>query len=283
MFEKQSAANHIVCIVMDSCRFDTFQAARTPNIDRLGAAERRWSYASWTAPSHQAFSMGLMPHRSPTGMLASDVYKDDFSDWQRRTGFSEIDFKKFLPELTLTKVLGDLGYDTIGRVSLPVLNPTTPFARHFSDYKLMDSANEFHQMVNEMELPKDEDEQCFYFFNLGETHYPFMLKDESLPIISGVHGVAKKMSPSDGAIVGMPWEAFITEERMAYLRSAQIRAVEYVDELVGIIMEKAARGRTHMIVTADHGELFGEDGFFGHGPIFHPKVFEVPFVEALLE
>jgi hypothetical protein len=34
-------------------------------------------------------------------------------------------------------------------------------------------------------------------------------------------------------------------------------------------------------VTADHGELFGEDGYFGHGPIQHPKVLEVPFVEGL--
>ena len=34
-------------------------------------------------------------------------------------------------------------------------------------------------------------------------------------------------------------------------------------------------------MTADHGELFGEEGFFGHGPIQHPKVTEVPFVEGL--
>jgi glucan phosphoethanolaminetransferase (alkaline phosphatase superfamily) len=33
-------------------------------------------------------------------------------------------------------------------------------------------------------------------------------------------------------------------------------------------------------VTADHGELFGEQGYFGHGPIHHDKVYEVPFVEG---
>ena len=33
--------NHIVFIVMDSCRYDSFVAARTPNIDRIGTAERR--------------------------------------------------------------------------------------------------------------------------------------------------------------------------------------------------------------------------------------------------
>ncbi len=39
---------------------------------------------------------------------------------------------------------------------------------------------------------------------------------------------------------------------------------------------------TWLIVTSDHGELFGEDGFFGHGPIAHEKVLEVPFVEGLV-
>ncbi len=39
---------------------------------------------------------------------------------------------------------------------------------------------------------------------------------------------------------------------------------------------------TWVVVTSDHGELFGEDRFFGHGPIAHEKVFEVPFVEGLV-
>jgi arylsulfatase A-like enzyme len=39
---------------------------------------------------------------------------------------------------------------------------------------------------------------------------------------------------------------------------------------------------TWVIVTADHGELFGEDGYFGHGPILHDKVLEVPFLEGKL-
>ena len=56
----EDVTNHIVCIVMDSCRFDSFVAAKTPNIDKLGEVERRYSYASWTAPSHNTFAMGLL-------------------------------------------------------------------------------------------------------------------------------------------------------------------------------------------------------------------------------
>ena len=39
---------------------------------------------------------------------------------------------------------------------------------------------------------------------------------------------------------------------------------------------------TYMTVTSDHGELFGEEGYFGHGPIMHEKVFEAPFLEGKL-
>jgi glucan phosphoethanolaminetransferase (alkaline phosphatase superfamily) len=39
---------------------------------------------------------------------------------------------------------------------------------------------------------------------------------------------------------------------------------------------------TYITITADHGELFGEDGYFGHGPVQHKKVLEVPFVEGKL-
>jgi len=274
--------NHIVCIVMDSCRYDSYVAAHTPNIDKLGEVKRRYSYASWTAPSHNTFAMGLLPHGNPTEVLASEVYQEEYVDWEMRTGIEGLDFKTFLPHLSLPKVLNNLGYRTVARVSMPVLNPSTTFARDFDDYKLMPNHNMFAEMVDELELPDDEDEANYYFLNLGETHYPYMLKDETLPIISGVHGVIKKMD-KEKSHEHMTWNDFITDDRMKMLKDAQIKSVEYVDQFIGAIMDKASKSRTHFIVTADHGDLFGEDNFFGHGPIIHEKVFEVPFVEGKLK
>lgn len=97
--------NHIVFIVMDSCPYDSFVAAQTPSIDRIGAAEKRYSYASWTVPSHHAFTMGMMPHASPKNVYASEVYKEEFLQWKARTGSDAVSFKDFLPELSLPRVL----------------------------------------------------------------------------------------------------------------------------------------------------------------------------------
>ena len=268
--------NHIVFIVMDSCRYDSFMAAATPNIDRLGAAEKRYSYASWTAPSHYAFTMGMLPHCSPREVFASEVYKDEFLQWKTRTGFADVSFKDFLPEISLPKVLSNLGYHTVAKVSMPVLNKHTLISRHFDEYKLMDNHNNFAGMVDELEFPDDEPQ--YFFLNLGETHYPYMLPPDSLPHISGVHGALKAIANDTNRGAHKAGEGFDAEQ-LKRLHAQQVKCVEYIDGLIGSLMEKAPEN-THFIVTADHGELFGEDGYFGHGPIMHEKCFEIPFVEG---
>ena len=55
----------------------------------------------------------------------------------------------------------------------------------------MDNHNDFSGMIDEITFI--DNQPTFYFLNLGETHYPYMLQDEELPHISGVHGVFKHL------------------------------------------------------------------------------------------
>jgi len=270
--------NNLVYIIMDSCRYDSYAAAATPNIDLLGKGECRYSYASWTSPSHYTMLMGMIPHQSPRGVFASEVYKQEFVKWVDRLNIPNLSFKTFVPYLSLPKVLQDNGYKTIARVSMPVLNQFSNINKHFDDYKLMPNHNDFSSMINEMEF--SDDQPRFYFFNLGETHYPYMLKGDDMPRISGVHGVFKNID--EFLLVGEKPEekSFFEAEEMARLHKQQISCVEYVDKLIGELFNKCP-DNTHIIITADHGELFGEDGYFGHGPIMHSKCFEVPFLEGI--
>jgi arylsulfatase A-like enzyme len=79
---------------------------------------------------------------------------------------------------------------------------------------------------------------------------------------------------------GEPAE-FFTEARLKSLHERQVTALEYLDgvfeRLLGMLPPN-----TWLVVTSDHGELFGEEGYFGHGPVAHEKVLEVPFVEGLI-
>lgn len=271
--------NSLIWIVLDSCRYDSFLRARKTHIDAFLAGndtqvERRWSYASWTAPAHYAFLMGLVPHPNPAGVFASEVYKEEFARWSDRLNIKDLDFARFLPHLSLPRVLRELGYRTVGRVSLPVLNEATLLSAHFDDYRLMDHHADFAGMIAAMSFSAEQ--PIFYFLNLGETHYPYMLSDEELPHLSGLHGVLRGMALHSPTTEKVP---LFDRDLMARLHEQQVRCVEHFDMLFGQMLAKCPRG-THIIVTADHGELFGEDNYFGHGPVMHEKVFEVPFLEG---
>ena len=56
--------------------------------------------------------------------------------------------------------------------------------------------------------------------------------------------------------------------------------MEHLDAVVGRFLERCPKN-TYFLIMSDHGELFGEEGYFGHGPIFHEKVFEVFFLEGM--
>lgn len=269
-----SDPRHLVFIVMDSCRFDSYARAKTPNMDAIAAGAARYSYASWTSPSHYTYLMGMLPHLNPTGVFASEVYKGEFARWVDRLGVPGLAFNSFVPELSLPKVLQEHGYVTHAMVSMPVLNPASHLNRHFDSYKLMSDHNDFAGMVRAIEF--DEDEPSFHFLNLGETHYPYMLDGSTLPHISGVHGVFKRMDDELGAATD---DRFFDEGQMRDLHSQQVRCVEHVDAVLAELIAKAP-ANTHFIITADHGECFGEGGFFGHGPIVHEKVMQVPFLEG---
>jgi hypothetical protein len=277
-------ARNLVFVVLDSCRYDSFVQAQTPHFDRFGSAQQRWSYASWTAPSHYSYLMGLVPHRSPQGVYASEVYKQDFMAWTRRLDIQNLGFQSFLPQLSLPKLLKDNGYRCVGRVSMPVLNGFTLISKFFDDYKLMPNHNDFSGMVDEVEFAPDR--PSFYFLNLGETHYPYMLKDADLPHISGVHGAAKALGAGEDSgcriANGKRCEngSFFDAEKLEFLHAQQIRCVEYVDQVFGRLLEKALPN-TYFMIMADHGEAFGEGGYFGHGPVMHEAAFAVPFLEGV--
>jgi hypothetical protein len=276
------SGNNYILVVFDSCRYDSFMRARPKIMKKLGKVERRWSYASWTSPSHYNLLIGLMPHLSPRHVYASEYYKKDFLQFNERLGRRDIQFRSLVPQLYLPVFLNEtLGYRTHAMVSLPVLNPKTVLNQGFDSFKLMDRHNDMRAMVRQLKFSADQ--PSFYLLNVGETHYPYALPDEpedQWPRISGVHGVFKHLDEQmvGGKLVKSK-EKFFDDARMEELRRRQVRAVAYLDKVVEELFDVVPKN-TYITITSDHGELFGEDGYFGHGPIYHEKVWEVPFVEG---
>ena len=279
--------NNFLIVILDSCRFDTFVEAQPRSILKLGTLEKRWSYASWTAPSHYNLLTGLLPHSSPPNVYASDYYKEDFLNYNKRLGAKGIEFGKMVPALWLPGFLRNtLGYSTHARVSLPVLNPKTGINRDFDSFQLMDRHNDMRSMLPTLKF--DAARPSFHLLNVGETHYPYAKPDEDSsmwPRISGVNGVFKALDKevdAEGNLIHQKdAPQFFDQQKLDQLRARQVEAVRYLDGVFTELWDLLPRN-THVIVTADHGELFGEGGYFGHGPIMHEKCFEVPYLEGKL-
>jgi hypothetical protein len=281
------ADNNFIVITLDSCRWDTFMAAQPKTITKLsgGKVEKRYTYASWTAPSHYNLLIGLLPHTSPPNVYASEYYKEDFYNFNDRLGAREkkIDFAAMVPGLWLPEFMRNkLGYHTNARMSLPVLNPKTGINRFFDDFQLMDHHNDMAAMLPTMKFQNDR--PSFYMLNVGETHYPYAKPNEDSsmwPRISGVNGVFKKMGEQIDEKDPKFKESFqfFDQDKLDQLRERQVDTVRYLDGVFEKLYDLVPKN-THIIVTADHGELFGEQGYFGHGPIMHEKCFEVPYLEG---
>src|SRR3954469_14132296 len=276
-------ARSLVIVILDSLRYDSWLQAAPPNLGRRGQAERRCSYSSWTAPSHYPLLMGLLPHTSPPEVYASEYYKQDFLRYAERLNVPGMEFKSLLPSIFLPTYLRNvLGYETHAMVSMPVLNPHTVINRDFDSFELMPTHNDMAAML--AKLTFSEDRPSFYLLNVGETHYPYALPDEDpskWPRISAVHGVFKALdSGSEDQPQPTEPREFFDQAKLGELRDRQVRAVSHLDDVMARLFDLVPDD-TWVMVTSDHGELFGEDRYFGHGPIMHEKVLEVPFVEGL--
>jgi hypothetical protein len=282
MISPPPGARSLVLVILDSCRFDTFVQADLQSIRALGEVQRRYSYASWTPPAHYNLFMGLLPHTSPRGVNASTAWKKDLDVMAERLGIPELGFASMLPRLWLPHTLRQsYGYHTAAMVSMPVLNPQTPLAAGFDRYEMASEHNNLGALVDALEFPQDR--PSFVVLNTGETHFPYACTGEersSWPRIDGVDGVFERLGN------GIPVHAdeaprALDMDRLDALRQRQVRAARSTDAALQALMDKCPSG-THLIVTSDHGELFGEGGYLGHGPIVHDKVLEVPLVEGQL-
>jgi hypothetical protein len=159
--------NNYVIVIFDSCRHDTLVKAKPKTIAKLGKLERRYSYASWTAPSHYNLLTGLLPHSSPKHVFASEYYKHDFLKYSERLGVEGIEFKSLIPKLYFPAFLKEtLGYRTHAMVSLPVLNPKTILNHGFDSFRLMPKHNDMRAMLRELRF--SEAGPSFYLLNVAK-------------------------------------------------------------------------------------------------------------------
>jgi hypothetical protein len=259
----------ILFVTLDSCRYDTYEAARTPNLDAVGEVQKANAPGSFTYASHCAMFMGFTPgdasRREP-------FVNPKWSKILRMKGGGsggEVEPFVQLEGRNVIDGLKNIGYLAIGTGSMTWFNPKRLTTRNLvEDFERYFYPGDYFSLGRQLDFVQREidaagpDTPLFVFMNVGETHVPYWHE-----------GADWSNAREDN-----PCKTFADDNDAAECRRRQTACLEFCDTRLAPLLEQFAQANT--IVCADHGDAWGEDGLWSHG-FYHPKVLEVPLVLRL--
>lgn len=276
---------NVLLIVMDAARADNFSCyghdrPTTPNIDRLAGGGLRFTRAvsssSWTLPAHASLFTGLLPYEngahSRHGWLVDRIP-------------------------TLAELLTRRGYRTAAFSNNPHVDRAQNFHRGFGEFHAVwaDTAvcselepyNTPHTNKLLLEFIGSDpapDEPFFAFVNYMDTHMPYFPPEPHLsrflppgrPADARLDSLCRYNELlNDGTL--QP-----TDEEIAAVWAVYDGALSYLDSEIGKVLEHLENtGLLHntlVIVLSDHGEVYGEYGFYTHGVLLHRPLIQIPLI-----
>jgi arylsulfatase A-like enzyme len=268
---------NVVLVTFDTTRADRlgcygYPLPTSPNLDRLAGESllyrRACSTSSWTLPSHASlftgkFTVSHGAEMDPEGplRLGQLLEKDAWKHYRAR-GLAQ-------GELTLAALARTAGYATGGVVGGPWMKKAFTLGTGFEFYDdsgITDVGRSAEDVTRSaLAWVRENAKRPFLLFlNYYDPHSPYDPPDEFV----------RSFLPNGKPPVGQRLPA---EKQGLY--DAEIR---YADHHFGRLLEELrASGlydRSLVVVTADHGELLGEHGSWGHGISLYEGEIHVPLL-----
>jgi len=293
----------VVVVVLDTVRAANMSAygyglPTTPVFDGLATSGALFLDASapgtWSLPSHASLFTGLFPsvHGAHEEHSSLDAARP-----------------------TLAGLLADAGWQTLAFTANPWISDHLGLTRGFQwsdeawrgggggrafffSFRLLDKlgfgphdkggaavADNFEDWV--ASRPADA-QPAFAFLNFLEAHFPHhqlprdvLGRFTSMPD-DDLHEYSRRLFATQ---FGAPLSDIEVAETRRPAREMYDAGVAYTDQLLGRVVEALRRrgslDRTLLVVLADHGELLGEHGEFGHGLSMFQPTMRVPLLVRL--
>jgi membrane-anchored protein YejM (alkaline phosphatase superfamily) len=260
---------NFVLATYDSCRYDVLVEADTPVLDSFAQVRRAQSPANFTYAAHHAFFAGILPH-----VVDPVPYYNRFTkQLMGIAGVGETNVVKdalvSLPsEENLIEAFRADGYRTIGTGAMNWFRQA-PLRTGFD--RFLFTGTDAERQIDFLIESLPDRGPFFGFVNFGETHAPFSYRGKPDRCPVDVRARVVVWPPVEQGPVGRDNEAFWH----------QARAAEFLDRQLGVLLS-ALPESTIVVLCGDHGECFGEDGYWGHG-FNHPMVLEVPLAIFALD
>lgn len=296
--QAEESAPNVLLIVMDTLRADHlslqgYERVTDPNLVRIASEgvmfENAYATSSWTLTAHASLFTGRWPyeHKADGGRHLDDTYptiaealaargyrtgafNGNFETVTRRWGFARgfhhfEDYYQTLPQLTVSSFYGRfLEYYVLHKV----LNMEFSIDRRWAP-SVNQSALDW--------IDQDAERPFFTFINYYDVHAPYISPERAR--------FSEFENP--GGLVNTDWTTADiynpkTPEQVQGEIDAYDGGIYYTDEQIQILLDELEkRGvleNTIVIITSDHGELFGEHGLWEHHNSLYKPVIYVPLV-----
>jgi arylsulfatase len=263
---------NVVLITIDTLRADHlscygYPRRTSPNIDKLAGEgvqfQNAYSPIPLTGPAHITLMTSLYPQQhgaTINGMHMSTRPRP----------------------VTLAQIMHRLGYRTAAFVSAwPVKKSITGLGRGFDvynqkfsyTYKVFNSARDGKQVTEAAQrwLKKRGKRPFFLWLHYFDPHEPYKLRHEfaDLPRTPG----------SSETLVSTNTKLNVEEVQRVTAYDSEIAYTDhYVGEILRQLKDMGIRGRTLVVLTADHGESLGENGYWGHGDKLYQPIVHIPLI-----
>lgn len=293
---------NVVILLVDALRPDHLSAyghalPTSPTIDRLareGVLFRTcYATSTWSIPTHASIFTGLFP-----------------SSHGAYTLYSALD-----PEIpTLAQILAARGYRTASLFDNPLLGKRYGLTHGFQTALGVDNAHKVSLAVSRIrdrlrgvrsmspnilgvaaswiDHAGRQGRPFFLFMNLMDVHLPYRPKEpyageflRSLPPGKVDKDLVRRFT-GDGILSKKAADALFPRLGAAdwrWLERIYDSNIRFVDDQIGRFLDRLRRRgqleNTLVIVTADHGELFGENGLGAHfQPSMHHASMRIPLI-----
>ncbi len=255
------AGRNVVVITMDTTRFDHlgfngYPKDTTPFLDSLAADavlfDGAYATSSWTAPSTASIFTGLYPNQH--GITAGYFFYQRASSQD-----AEVHLNKIPAAVqTLPEMMRAAGYRTYGAADNLNICERVGFTRGFDRFEtwVYEGGARMNAQLDEWrdELV-DGDRPFFLYLQYMDPHKPYHLQEPYYQLEGTV--AAQYVKPA----------------------ARYDSEIAYLDSLIRDIYAKLELDEnTLLILTADHGEEFGDHGGQGHENSLHEELTHVPLV-----
>ena len=263
----------IICL--DSIRYDQFLKANTPNIDKLGIVEERYSPGCITLISILAYLHNFAPIKIDLSYNHNfNIY--EFNNYEsnlltlEELSFASDMFQRpiFLPDFFKKKRFYN---------AFLTPNPLVLQLKHFSQYFDRFTGFEYNHIHSAKDIFSDiiqiirTNENYFIFSLIMDCHLPYFDGKETYPKLKGRNLIK--------------WYNIDVEKAKKF----QIESVSYIDSIIKPLLTELEN--VELIITSDHGELFAEEEKINgkeckrYGHSFPPNnlLHKVPFLRVKIK